>query len=112
MDMHDFNEEFLNFSPIHSDNLFPDSLPTSPAREPLLEQHSDGGTHKTSDDEDGLDDPVGLQHLEDDCSEGSFSDGEQVVVASDQYSWKIDHASGDHKFNSTLRCICRPYLSN
>jgi hypothetical protein len=102
MDIQDFNEDFLDFSPINSDNLFSDLLPASPAREPLVEQHSDGSTHGTSDDEDGLDDPVALQHLEDDCSEGSFGDGEQVVVASDQYSWKIDHASGDHKFNGTL----------
>jgi hypothetical protein len=28
-----------------------------------------------------------------------------VVVASDQYSWKIEHARGDHKFKGALRCI-------
>lgn len=33
----------------------------------------------------------------DDWDEGSFGDDEQVAVASDLYSWKIDHARGDHK---------------
>jgi hypothetical protein len=104
MDIPDFDEGF-DFSLINSDNLFPDSLTASPAREPILEQNSDSSSHEASDDEDGLDDRVALQHVEDNCNEGSFGDGEQVVVASDQYSWKIEHARGDHKFKGAFRYI-------
>lgn len=60
------------------------------------------GHEETSDDEDGLDDADAVHHLEDDDYQGSFGDSEQVAVASDQYSWKINHARGDHKFKGAL----------
>jgi hypothetical protein len=52
-----------------------------------------------SDGEDGLfyeKEALSSAHepVEDD---GFYNDDDQVVVASDAYSWKIDHSKGDHK---------------
>lgn len=101
MNFDELDDDFLNFSPIHSDNLFPASLPASPAGNSIHEQDGDGELYESSDNEDA----TAVQHLEDDSDDGSFGDGEQVAVASDQYSWKINHTRGDHKFKGALRCI-------
>jgi hypothetical protein len=81
MDFQHFDDTFLDLSPMNSNNLFPSSLPASPVLIP--EQDGESSLHETSDEEDGLDDNVALQYLEDDCNEGSFGDSEQVVVVSD-----------------------------
>ena len=36
-------------------------------------------------------------HLSDEVDDGSFGDNEQVNVAADSYTWKIDHSKGHHK---------------
>lgn len=59
--------------------------------------------HFLSDDEeddDGLDadPPVRLSPSEED--DGDFGDEEQVDVAVDAYSWKINHANGHHRLRS------------
>jgi hypothetical protein len=100
----DLDGERLTSSPIDFENLFPYSSLASPIE--VLEQDGDDGSLvQISDDEDGLDDTIALQHEVDHHEdEGSFGDVEQVVVAADQYSWKIDHARGDHKMKGML-CI-------
>lgn len=85
-------DDFVQCAQIDYNNL-PSSL-----EHPSPDQDSHSELYETSDDEDGLYDANALHYLEDDDREGSFGDGEQVVVASDQYSWKINHARGDHKF--------------
>ncbi|KAK7177727.1 hypothetical protein PSPO01_16225 [Paraphaeosphaeria sporulosa] len=95
-DLDGFETTFVGFSPIDCADLVPNSPVASPAWSPPLEEHSDSNSPNSSDDdEDGLGDHVG--HVADDWEEGSFGDDEQVVVASDHYSWTIDHARGDHK---------------
>ena len=102
MDVDDFETTFLGFSPIDRGDLFSDSPVASPARSLALEQYDDSNPPNSSDDdEDGLGDYVG--HAADDWEEGSFGDNEQVVVASNYYSWTIDHARGDHKLRGALR---------
>jgi hypothetical protein len=100
-----FNDAFT--TPLYDDTSFtsPPSISTfqweensnqSPEREPTppsLDIDSDGD----SDNEDGLHGGVtAADHaLEDE--DGSFGDNEHVVVGAKQHSWKIDHATGDHK---------------
>jgi hypothetical protein len=103
MDSDDLEDDFLNFSPITVDDVFPESLPASEVGNSVREQD---GASETTDDEIRLDDTIVDQHQDYDANEGSFGDDEQVVVASDQYSWKIDHARGDHKFKGRLKHIC------
>ncbi|KAH7335097.1 hypothetical protein BKA66DRAFT_577500 [Pyrenochaeta sp. MPI-SDFR-AT-0127] len=100
MDLGDFDEEFFNLSPANVSNLWVDSPPATHEAHAASVQEVDSTSDEASGDEDGLNDGAALRHLEDDGSEGGFGDEEQVVVASDQYSWKIDHAKGDHKFKA------------
>lgn len=99
----DLDGDRLTSSPINFENLFPYSPLASPI-EVLEQDGDDGSVVQISDDEDGLDDTIAPQHQVDHEDEGSFGDVEQVVVAADQYSWKIDHARGDHKMKG-LSCI-------
>lgn len=85
-------DNFVQYAQMDHNNL-PSTL-----EHPSSNQDSHGESYETSDDEDGLDNAVAAHYLEDDDHEGSFGDSEQVAVASDQYSWKINHAGGDHKF--------------
>jgi hypothetical protein len=94
MDSDAFDEELLNPSPLRDTELWP----SSPPAEPRNEQQSDDSLDDGSGDDDGLYGDASLGGLGDDCSEDSFGDEEQVVVAADQYSWKMDHSKGDHKF--------------
>lgn len=52
------------------------------------------------DDDDGLDadTPVRLSPSEEE--DGDFGDEEQVDVAVDAYSWKINHSNGHHRLRS------------
>lgn len=94
-------DDFVQCAQIDDNNL-PSSL-----EHPSPNQDSHGESYETSDDEDGLDDADAVHYLEDDDHEGSFGDSEQVAVASDQYSWKINHARGDHKFKGALGSFYR-----
>jgi hypothetical protein len=96
------DESFLDFSPIRIGDLYLNLSVASLLRHARPERDSDSSEHAPSDDEEELHDHVALEHLEDDENESGFGDSEQVVIASDQYSWKIDHARGDHKFRGTL----------
>lgn len=107
MEFDGFDEEFLHFSPIDNRNWWPSSPPPSPARHPIPGEDGDDVSDESSIDEDGLHNVIAPRRSEDDCSEDGFGDDEQVIVASDQYSWKIDHAKGDHKFKGTSRCILK-----
>ena len=40
---------------------------------------------------------------EQDPESGSFGDDEQVDVACESYSWKIDHSKGEHKLKGIDR---------
>jgi hypothetical protein len=111
MELGGFDEEFLNLSTVNDSNLWPSSPPNSLARHPLPELDGEDCSDETSGDEHSHDE-VAHWPLKDECSEGSFGDEEQVLVASDQYSWKIDHAKGDHKFKGASRCMCRTGSSN
>ncbi|KAH7334190.1 hypothetical protein BKA66DRAFT_480077 [Pyrenochaeta sp. MPI-SDFR-AT-0127] len=93
-------DEFLNFSPNFDSNGYSCSPSATIKRHAISEQGDADTSNEASGDEDGLNDDGPSCHIEDDFSEGSFGDEEQVVVASDQYSWKIDHAKGDHKFKA------------
>jgi hypothetical protein len=96
----------LTSSPIDFKNLFP-YLPLASPIEVLEQDGNDGSVVQISDDEDGLDDTLALQHQVDHKDEGSFGDVEQVVVATDQYSWKIDHARGDYKIKGLLSILTK-----
>ena len=98
MDLDAFDEELFNQSPLCDiDDLWPSSPPTATATQLINEQQSDGGLDEGSGDDDGLYDDASACEIRDDASESTFGDEEHVLVASDQYSWKIDHAKGDHK---------------
>lgn len=104
MDLEAFNDELLDPSPAQDIDLWPSSPAAAIATPPRNEPQSDDSLDDGSGDDDGLYGDVSPGRLGDDCSEGSFGDEEQVVVAADQYSWKIDHAKGDHKFKGVLVC--------
>jgi hypothetical protein len=104
MDSDAFDEELLNPSPLRDTELWPSSPRTGIATQLGNEQPSDDSLDDGSGDDDGLYDDTSPGGLGDDYSEGSFGDGEQVVVAADQYSWKIDHSKGDHKFKCVSAC--------
>jgi hypothetical protein len=90
VDFEAFDREFLDPSPRRDmDGLWPSSPPAATAAQPSDDSLDEGS---------GDDDNASPGELGDDCSEGGFGDEEHVLVASDQYSWKIDHAKGDHKF--------------
>jgi hypothetical protein len=65
-------------------------------RELGIDEVSDSDFDRDSDNDDGLhyrrsiDDERDLENV-------SFGDDEQVDVASESYSWKIDHSKGEHK---------------
>jgi hypothetical protein len=102
MNSDEIDESFLTFSPIAINDICPNPSITSPPRLTRSERDSESSKHAPSDDEDELHADVTLQHLEDDDNEGGFGSDEEVVIASDRYSWKIDHARGDHKFKGTF----------
>ncbi|PVH90186.1 hypothetical protein DM02DRAFT_683926, partial [Periconia macrospinosa] len=103
MDFDAFNEELSNPSLFYDiddyniDDLWLRSPPPATATQPINEQQSDGSLNDGSGDDDELYENTLACEIRDDGSEGTFGDEEHVLVASDQYSWKIDHAKGDHK---------------
>ncbi|KAF2133086.1 hypothetical protein P153DRAFT_394009 [Dothidotthia symphoricarpi CBS 119687] len=99
MDFGDFDEQFLNFSPVDDSHLWPNSPSITLEKQAVPYLEVDGSSDEASEEEDSLHDDAASRHPEDDC-DGSFGDEEQIVVALDQYSWKIDHAKGDHKFQA------------
>lgn len=107
MDFDAFEDELLNLSPPRDIDRWPDSPPAVIATQPTDAQQSDDSDGDGSDgdgfgEDDGPYAETSPGKLRDDCSEGSFGDEEQVIVAADQYSWKIDHSKGDHKFKGVL----------
>lgn len=102
MDFDAFEDELLNLSPPQDIDLWPDSPPAVIATQPTDAQQSEDSDDDGSGEEDGLYGEAAPGELRDDCSEGSFGDEEQVIVAADQYSWKIDHSKGDHKFKGVF----------
>jgi hypothetical protein len=109
MDFEAFDDEWLNLSPLP--DLWPSPSPAATATQLTNEPQSDDSLDDDSGDDDGLYGDASPGGLGDDCSESSFGDEEQVVVAAEQYSWKIDHAKGDHKFRGVLAC-CTSANSN
>jgi hypothetical protein len=103
MDFEPFNNEFLNQSPLP--NLWLSSPPAATAIPLTNEPESHDSLDDNSEDDDGLYDHASPGECRDDCSEGGFSDEEQVVEAAEQYCWKIDHGKGDHKFKGMFMCI-------
>lgn len=97
MDFGAFDDEILNPSPLPDIDLWPNSPPAATATQLLNEQPSDASLDEGSGDDDGIYDDASACERRDEDSEGSFGDEEHVLIASDQYSWKIDHAKGDHK---------------
>lgn len=106
MDFDAFDDELLNLSPLQDTDLWPNSPPAAIETQPTDAQQSDNSNDESSEDDDGLYGDASPGEPRDDCSEGSFGDEEQVIVAADQYSWKIDHSKGDHKFKGALVCWC------
>lgn len=104
MDFDAFDDEISNLSPPQYIDLWPNSPPAIIATQPTDAQQSTNSDDDGSEDDDGLCGDASPGEFRDDCSEGSFGDGEQVIVAADQYSWKIDHSKGDHKFRGVLVC--------
>ena len=105
MDINTFDDELLNLSPLRDADLWPSSPPpTAIATQLRIEQQNNDSTDDESGDDDGLYGDASPGEIRDDCSEGSFGDEEHVVVAADQYSWKIDHSKGDHRFRGMLVC--------
>jgi len=102
-----FNDAFDTLTPLYKDTSFTSPLLVdtfqwegnsnkSPEREltlPSLDIDSDGD----SDNEDGLHGGVTTADHALEDEDGSFGDDEHVVVGSRQHSWKINHATGDHK---------------
>jgi hypothetical protein len=76
------------------DDISPDDV--SLDRESGINEVSDSDFDRDLDNDDGLhyrrsiDDERDLENI-------SFGDDEQVDVASESYSWKIDHSKGEHK---------------
>lgn len=102
MDFDALDDEFLNLSPSPDIDIWPTSPPPIIATQPVDAQQRDDSDDDASEDDDGLYGDASPGETRDDGSEGSFGDDEQVVVAADQYSWKIEHSRGDHK----LRGVC------
>lgn len=111
MDFNAFDDDLLNPSLLEDIDLWLSSPPAVIAAQPTNEPQSTDSPDDDSGDDDGLygnvspssfGDDRSEGSLGDDRSEGSFGDEEQVIVAADQYSWKIDHSKGDHKFKGAL----------
>jgi hypothetical protein len=102
MDFEAFDEEWVNLSPLS--NLWPSSPPAATATQRTNALQSDDGLDDDSGDDDGLYGDASPGGLRDDCSESSFGNEELVVVAAEQYSWKMDYAKGDYKFRGVLAC--------
>ncbi|KAF2174792.1 hypothetical protein K469DRAFT_770346 [Zopfia rhizophila CBS 207.26] len=66
-------------------------------REPTLSQSRDGTSDGESEGEGGSYGKGIPVEYAPECEDGSFGEDNQVMVASEQHSWKIDHAKGDHK---------------
>jgi hypothetical protein len=96
------DELFLTFSSIAINNICLNSSITSLLRLIRSKQDSKSSIHTPLDNEDKLYTDVTLQHLEDNNNEGSFSSDKEVVIASNQYLWKINYARGDYKFKGTF----------
>ncbi|CAN9385396.1 unnamed protein product [Alternaria alternata] len=84
MDFEAFDDEWLNLSPLP--DLWPSPSPAATATQLTNEPQSDDSLDDDSGDDDGLYGDASLGGLGDDCSESSFGDEEQVVVAAEQYS--------------------------
>ncbi|CAN9215689.1 unnamed protein product [Alternaria alternata] len=82
--MEAFDDELLNLSPLP--DLWPSSSPTATATQRTNAPQSDNGLDDDSGDDDGLYGDASPGGLRDDCSESSFGNKEQVVVAAEQYS--------------------------
>jgi hypothetical protein len=104
MDSEAFDNEFVSPSP-RPDLL----LSSAPATVTQLtnEPQSDNGVEENSGDDDGLHGDASLGELEGENSESGFGEEEEEVVAAEQYSWKINHAAGDHKLRGVLACCTR-----
>ena len=84
----------------------------SPERRPTASQNLDIDSDRDFDNEDGLGDGLTPADYLLESEDGSFGDDEQVVAASEQHSWKIDHAKGDHRLkgNNTLSAADRKLM--
>jgi hypothetical protein len=99
-----FDNALLTYSPPQDETPLPSSPPTNGSvRESVLSVSYDGDLDGASEDEDGLNVGRALLDFASDYGDDGFSD-EQVAVASEQYSWKINHAKGDHKLKGTFEC--------
>lgn len=95
IELDDISLDDISPGNISLDNISPDDV--SFDRESGINEVSDSDFSRDSDDDDGLyyrrtsiDDERDLENV-------SFGDDEQVDVASESYSWKIDHSKGEHK---------------
>ena len=103
MDFKAFDDRQLNLSLVP--NLQLSSPPAATATQRTNAPQSDDSLDNDSrDDDDRLYSNASPGGLRDDCSESSFSNKEQVVVAAEQYSQKINYAKGDYKFRGVLAC--------
>ena len=85
IDFEAFDDRWLNLSPVP--DLWLSSPPAATATQRTNAPQSDDGLDDDSgDDDDGLYGDASPGGLRDDCSESSFSNKEQVVVAAEQYS--------------------------
>ena len=102
-----FDYELLTPSP--RPHLSLSSTPAATATQLTNEPQNagDDGLDENSGDDDGLYGDASPGELEDENSESGFGSEEEVVVATEQYSWKINHAAGDHKLKGMLACCTR-----
>lgn len=68
------------------------------------DQQDDDSLSNTSGDDDGLYNNALSNLPRDDYSEDSSEGEEQVMIAEDQYLWKIDHSRGDHRLKGMVTC--------
>jgi len=80
--------------------LYP--LDSTPPHDDLLSNDADS---EGSEEDDDLYEGPRPAEMGEGLGEGSFGDEEQVEVAGDQFTWRIDHHKGDHKFHGTFLII-------
>ena len=83
MDFNAFEDELLNLSSPQDIDRWPDLLPAAIPTQLTDTQQSDDSNSDRSRAEDGLYAETSPGELRDNCSEGSFRDKEQVIVAAD-----------------------------
>jgi hypothetical protein len=82
IDSNSFKEAILNFSPVRDSNALPNLSTTFLGTNVILKKKDNSSCAKSSKDEDRICYNINTKEFKEDYNKGSFSDKEEVIVAS------------------------------